>query len=106
MEKKEINNAKEFDEAIAKGKAVVDFYADWCNPCRMLAPVLDEVLSEKGDITLIRVNVDNVPELATRFNVYSIPCVYFFKDGQQVGNFIGFKYKAEVESALNEAYKD
>lgn len=103
MQKIEIASADQFDKEIASGNSVVDFYATWCNPCRMLGPVLEEVLKDK-DVKLLKVDVDNLSELAGRYNVFSIPNVFLFKDGQQVGNFVGFKYASEVESIVKNSF--
>ena len=103
MQKIEIKSAEQFDQEIAKGNTVVDFYATWCNPCRMLGPVLEEVLKDK-DVKLLKVDVDNLGELASRYDVFSIPNVFLFKDGLQVGNFVGFKYASEVDSLVKNAF--
>ena len=81
-------NAENFDSLVleSKGTVLVDFSADWCGPCRMLAPVLDSVADE---IEIVKVNVDDLPQLAVAFQVVSIPTIIVFKDGKPVNKSIG-----------------
>lgn len=97
---KEINNAKEFDEEIKTGKVVVDFYAVWCGPCKMLAPVVEKVVNENPDYTLLRVNVDDNAELSDRYNIVSIPMLIYFKDGKIANANVGYIGEAEVKKLL------
>lgn len=90
---KHLEDEKLFDEEISKGTVLVDFYADWCGPCRMLAPVLEEVAKELVDITILKVNVDQMRFISGRFNIRSIPTVMLFKDGKQVATNTGFVSK-------------
>ena len=89
-------------EVLKSDKPVlVDFWAPWCGPCRMLAPVLAEVAAEKGDkIKVGKVNVDENPELAAQYGISGIPAILLFKDGKVVATSVGFKPKAEVESFI------
>lgn len=100
-----IVNAQEFNELKTKGKVVVDFYADWCGPCKMLGPVLEEISKENPDITFVKINCDEEEELAYEFKVMSIPNVFFLNDGKVVGNFLGSQPKNAIERMLKEAYK-
>ena len=87
---------KDFDAAIQSGFALVDFYADWCGPCKMMSPIVDEIADERTDVTVAKVNVDESSELASRFAVVSIPTLIIFKDGKEAGRIIGFKPKAAI----------
>ena len=68
---------------------VVDFYADWCGPCRRLGPIIEELAEEYKDVTFVKINVDNFTQEAAMFSVSSIPSVFYFKDGKVVNNTIG-----------------
>lgn len=72
-----------------KGTLVVDFYAEWCGPCKAIAPILEEISKENPTISFGKVNVDEVPELAGKYNVSSIPTLLVFKDGQVVNQVVG-----------------
>jgi thioredoxin 1 len=90
-------NESQFDQEVLQyqGKVLVDFYADWCGPCRMLSPVLEEVASEQ-DVKVVKVNVDANQGLAQKYGVMSIPTVYYFLNGKEAGKFIGARGKNEV----------
>ena len=87
---------EKLEEVIKEGVWIVDFYADWCGPCKMLGPVLE---SMEGNI--LKINVDTHEELATRFGVMSIPTICFFKDGDLKEKVVGFRNKEVLESILN-----
>ncbi len=92
-----------FEQAMAgKGLAMVDFWAAWCGPCKMLAPTIED-LAEKyeGRVTVGKVDVDEEGELAARFGVMSIPTVIFFKDGQEFDRKVGFMPAGEYTSVLD-----
>ena len=81
-------------------KVLVDFYADWCGPCRMLAPVLSELEAEYTDVKFCKINVDNDPELASAFNVKNIPMVAFVKDNTFVDVSVGFVPKENLKKMI------
>jgi thioredoxin 1 len=82
---------------------IVDFWAEWCGPCRMVAPVLEEIANEyRGKVVVAKVNVDNEPTLAEQYNVTGIPLLGVFKDGQMVKQLVGARPKAAIVSELAE----
>jgi thioredoxin 1 len=94
-----------FESEIEKhtGLAVVDFWATWCGPCRMIAPILDQLASEyTGKAKVAKLDVDTNIKTATRFNVRSIPTILFFKDGQLVDQVIGAVQKPALESKFKQ----
>lgn len=96
-----INSAKEFDELVESGKNVlVDFYADWCGPCKMQAPIVEAIAEENPDVVVAKLNVDDVDDVAERFNIVSIPTLLIFKGGKLVKNFVGVTMKANILAAL------
>ena len=96
-------NADEFDEIINSGTTVVDFFADWCGPCKMLGPVMEEVDGEYPDIEFIKVNVDDNMDLAERFGIMSIPQVLVFKDGEIAGKMSGYQEKGGVKAFIDQS---
>ena len=83
-------DAKSFNEAIASGVTLVDFWATWCGPCRMQAPILDSFEAEMGSTVKVgKVDVDEEPDIAQRFNIFSIPTIIVFKDGKEVARTVG-----------------
>jgi thioredoxin 1 len=83
-----------------KGVVLVDFYADWCGPCVMMAPIVEELSEEMKDVKFVKVNVDENPDLAQKYGVFSIPTFVIFKDGQKVGEFVGARDKASFKSEI------
>ena len=93
-------NQNNFNNAIANGTALVDFYADWCGPCRMVSPIVDEIAEERRDITVGKVNVDDENALAMRYGVMSIPTLIVFKDGKEKARIVGARPKAAILAEL------
>lgn len=93
----EVKNVQEFEELINKNKVLVDFYADWCAPCRMIAPILQEVAKEIGNSAVIaKVNVDTLGDIAGRYNIFSIPTMILFEKGKEVKKQVGLLPKERL----------
>lgn len=81
-------------EVLNSDKPVLaDFNADWCGPCRMLAPIVEEIAAEREDVKVVSINIDDDDKLAADYGIYSIPCLVVFKDGAETGRSIGFQGK-------------
>lgn len=94
-------NDETFDQTVNSDTTVfVDFWAPWCGPCRMVSPVVDEIASERGDIKVGKVNVDEQPELAAQFGVMSIPTLVVMKNGKLANKTVGAKPKAQILAVL------
>ncbi len=83
-------------EVVSNDIVLVDFYADWCGPCRALAPILEELDSDRGSTKIIKVNVDEAEKTARKFGVMSIPTIILFKNGKEVSKKIGLCSKEEL----------
>ena len=95
-----------FDQMVlqAKTPVLVDLWAPWCAPCRMVAPVVEELASEyEGRVSFAKLNVDQNPKTASRYGIMSIPTLLIFKDGKPVSNIVGFRPKAELKRSLDAA---
>ena len=90
-----------FEETVKTNETVlVDFWATWCGPCRMIAPHIEKIAKEHPEITVGKVNVDDYPEIAIKFNIASIPTLLLFKKGKLVETLVGYREKAEIEKYL------
>ena len=95
-------NKDNFDaEVLASEQTVlVDFYADWCGPCRMVSPIVDQISEEHPEYKVVKVNVDDDSELAIRFGIMTIPSLFVFKGGQIASQSVGAKTKAQILAML------
>ena len=96
-------NESKFDQAISESPVpiLVDFFASWCGPCRMIAPILDEIAKEQGDVVKIaKVDVDKSPTLSSRFGIRNVPTLLFFKGGEVKDQVVGLTSKADLISRL------
>ena len=95
---------KEFDEIMKEQKTVlIDFFATWCGPCRMLTPVLEQINDEaKGKYEIYKVDVDESYDLAKRFGIMSVPTMIIFKDGEEVDKIVGLRDKRDIVNTISE----
>lgn len=98
-------NEEQFQTEVldSSGPVLVDFWAAWCGPCRMVAPVLEEIASEyDGKVKVLKVNVDENPEVASRYGIMSIPTLILFKNGELVQTIVGFRPKEDLQEIINQ----
>ena len=99
---KHISNKEEFAAVINDGLVLVDFFATWCGPCKMLAPVLEEVANENPALTILKIDVDEVGELAAQFGIQAIPTLILFKNGERVAVKMGYQNKNQLLAFINQ----
>ena len=93
-------NKDNFQNEIAANKTLVDFYADWCGPCKMIAPFVEEIANERPDITVGKVNVDLDPEIAIKYGIVSIPTLIVFENGEEKAKIVGYRPKEDILKML------
>ena len=93
-------NNENINDLIKGGVVVLDFYATWCGPCKMLSPILEELANEMN-LTLVKIDVDMYEELSKEYKVMSIPSVFIYKDGNLINSFVGFKNKEDLKEILS-----
>lgn len=98
-----ILSSKEFEEEVLKGgkKVLVDFFATWCGPCKMLAPILEQVQGET-DVEIVKVDIDESMDLAKKFGIMSVPTMILFENGEEKDRIVGLRQKSQILSFLNE----
>jgi len=101
MSELKLNNSN-FEKEIldSTGLKLVDFYADWCGPCKMVAPIIQEIAEERKDIVVGKINVDESYELAAKYNVSSIPTIILFNNGEEINRIVGYRPKEEILDLL------
>lgn len=96
-----VQSEAQFEQEInSQNKTLVDFYADWCGPCKMIAPILEVIAEERNDINILKINVDELPRIAGRFGITSIPTLMVFQNGQILQTSLGYKAKSQIENLL------
>ncbi len=95
-------NSQNFEEEVIKSEkpVLIDFYADWCGPCKMLSPIIDEIAEENSDIKVVKVNVDDSQDLAMKYQVMSIPTLVVIKNGEEVNRSVGLIDKSQVVNLI------
>lgn len=90
----------DFDKEISQGAVLMDFFADWCGPCRQLTPVLEEVAGEVKEVKFLKVNIDAAQKTATRLNITSIPTLILFHDGNEVDRIVGLTEADDLKKII------
>ena len=98
-----VNNDNFKDEVLKSTiPVIVDFNADWCGPCKMLGPILESVAEGCDDMKFVSINIDEEEDLATEYNVFSIPCLVYIKDGKEIKRYVGLLSKSDLEKFIEE----
>lgn len=97
-------NKENFDDEVLKSekKVLVDFYADWCGPCKMIKPIIEEIAEKNDDVKVASVNIEDEEELVEKYNVSSIPCLVIFENGEEVKRNVGLMSKNDIEKMFGE----
>ena len=93
-------NEGNFNEVINNEKVLVDFYADWCGPCKMQSPIVDAIADEHPEIKVGKINIDDEMDIAEKYGIVSIPTLLIFKNGEIAGKFVGLTRKEEILGAI------
>lgn len=95
-------NSNEFNNLINNNIVLVDFYANWCGPCKMLSPIVEELSNEINDVVFAKVDVDESNDIAANFKIMSIPTIIIFKNGKLISKTVGFQSKSELKNFIEE----
>ncbi len=102
----QVKSIAEFDKYVKDSeKVVVDVYASWCGPCKMLAPVLEDASSQRRNITFLKVDYDDVNEVSDRYDVLVVPTILFFKNGKLIGDCTGYRPLEDILQEIDRAFK-
>lgn len=98
-------NQQDFKKSVLEnpGIVLVDFYADWCGPCKAVSPIIDELSTEMSNVSFVKVNVDENQDVASEYSIFSIPTFLIFKNGQVISQLVGAQGKEAFQAKLNEA---
>lgn len=99
---KHINDLEEFNATIKEGTVLVDFFATWCGPCKMLSPVLEEVSEENSNVTIVKVDVDEAGALAAQYGIQAVPTLILFRNGERVDARMGYQNKNQLLAFINQ----
>ncbi|WP_294402744.1 thioredoxin [uncultured Clostridium sp.] len=87
---------------MSNGLVIVDFFATWCGPCKMLSPILEKISSENKNVKIVRIDVDDNPKVSKKYSIRSIPKLIFFKNGKEVDEILGFVPKDVIKGVIND----
>ena len=93
-------NESNFKDKVSSGKVLVDCYAEWCGPCKMLSPVIEEIASDRSNISFYKLNIDENESICEEYNIVSIPTILVFEDGKLIEREVGFRTKDQIEEII------
>lgn len=98
---KHITKEEEFNEYIKEGLVLIDFFATWCGPCKLLSPVIEQVERQHQDLKVVKVDVDEAPFIASKYGIQAIPTLFLLRDGQVINQGMGYMNKNQLENFIN-----